>query len=111
VVYDSDVGVEEKRRRKRDILDALSADADRLFAQTGVGASPLAAPLNNARLVSLGLYESWAPAFKSMFAECGERLDCFYERAGKVAALPPDERSARLALLSMRPEQVARTPD
>lgn len=98
-LYAEELDLAEKRRRKRALLDELSAEAERLFAEAGRDRSPLAAPLNNARLVSLGLYEGWVPAFRSLFEECGERMDCFYARATEVAALPSNERSARLELL------------
>jgi predicted aminopeptidase len=103
-LYASDVPVETKRRRKRELLDALSAEAARLFAGAGRRGSPLAAPLNNARLVSLGLYEGWVAGFRSMYEECGRELECFYARARELAALPAPERSARLQLLSVVPE-------
>ncbi|HEX2139580.1 MAG TPA: aminopeptidase [Woeseiaceae bacterium] len=109
-LYASDLEDDEKRRRKRERLDALSADAASLFADAGLDRSPLAAPLNNARLVSLGLYEGWIPAFRALYVECGERLECFYDRARDVAELPVNERTARLELLSEQdaePEQVA----
>lgn len=99
-LYAADIEQDEKRRRKQELLDALSADAERLFAEAGVGGSPLAAPLNNARLVSLGLYEGWAPAFRSMFEECTERIDCFYARVRELAALETNERTARLDVLA-----------
>lgn len=106
-LYAAPIAVAEKRRRKRKILAELSSDADRLFQEAGAsGANPLGDNLNNARLVSLGLYEGWAPAFRAVFDECGERLDCFYERARELADLPADERNARLELLAADDRQV-----
>lgn len=104
-LYASDLPVDEKRRRKQGYLDALSADAERLFAAAGRGTSPLAPPLNNARLVSLGLYEGWVAGFRSLYDECTGRMDCFYARARELAALPPVERTARLELLSLVPDE------
>lgn len=109
-LYASDLRTDEKRLRKRERLDALSTDAASLFSGAGLDRSPLAAPLNNARLISLGLYEGWVPAFRALYVECAERIDCFYDRAREVAALPAEERTARLELLSVddaEPEQVA----
>lgn len=103
-LYASDLDAEEKRHRKRELLDALSASAEGLFADAGLDGSPLAPPLNNARLVSLGLYEGWVPAFLAMFEECSARIDCFYERARELAALPANQRTARLDLLSTTTE-------
>jgi predicted aminopeptidase len=101
-LYAANIEPDEKRRRKQERLNELSADAERLFAEAGIDSSPLAAPLNNARLVSLGLYEGWVPAFRAMYHECGERIRCFYDRARELAALPADERSGRLDLLAGR---------
>jgi predicted aminopeptidase len=110
LLYALDIEDDEKRRQKRERLDALSADASSLFATAGLDSSPLPAPLNNARLVSLGLYEGWVPAFRAMYVECGERITCLYGRAREVASLPVNERTARLELLSAsqeEPERVA----
>ncbi len=112
LLYASDIDDDDKRSRKRERLDALSGDAASLFAGAGLDRSPLSAPLNNARLVSLSLYEGWVPAFRAMYAECDERIACLYERAREVAALPQAERTARLELLSAEqevPERVADT--
>lgn len=103
-LYAADLPIEEKRRRKRELLDRLSAQADGLFADAGRGTSPLAAPLNNARLVSLGLYEGWVAGFRAVYEECSERMECFYSRARELAALPAPERTAHLQLLSMAPD-------
>ncbi|MGH8194465.1 MAG: aminopeptidase [Woeseiaceae bacterium] len=99
-IYEAGSDVDEKRRRKDKVMHELSADAARLFAEAGAGSSPLGAPLNNARLVSLGLYESWVPAFIAVFEECSRDIDCFYRRSRNLADLAPDERSARLELLA-----------
>jgi len=100
-LYASEMPVEEKRRRKREVLDALSARAERLFTDAGREGSPLAAPLNNARLVSLGLYEGWVPGFLALHDECARDMTCFYARARELAALPGGERMARLEELSL----------
>ncbi len=109
LLYASGIDVDEKRTLKRERLETLSVEAASLFADAGLDRRPLPSPLNNARLVTLGLYEGWVPAFRAMYVECGERLACFYERARDVAALPSAERTARLELLSgeAEPEQVA----
>ncbi|HET6630099.1 MAG TPA: aminopeptidase [Woeseiaceae bacterium] len=110
-LYASNLDDDEKRRQKRARLDALSADAATLFAAAGLDTNPLPAPLNNARLASLGLYEGWVPAFRAMYVECGERITCLYDRAREVAALPVDERTARLELLSAAQEAPERVAD
>jgi predicted aminopeptidase len=99
-IYAPNTEADEKRRRKAQVMNRLSAEADRLFVEAGIGASPLGAPLNNARLVSLGLYESWVPAFKAVYEECARDIECFYRSSRELADLDPDKRSARLAMLA-----------
>jgi predicted aminopeptidase len=40
--------------------------------------------LNNARLVSMGLYQNRLPEFRALFEECGRDLRCFYDRASSL---------------------------
>lgn len=96
-LYEQDIDAELMRQRKKDILDGLSADADALINANGIQSGNwLAAPLNNARLVSLNLYEGRLGAFKAIFDECRNQLDCFYSRAEELADLSHEARSARL---------------
>jgi predicted aminopeptidase len=100
-LYDSPFEEAEMRRRKHAILDRLSSDVDRLLAMNGADAPGwLAGSLNNARLVSLGLYEGWLPAFRALFEACNGELACFYDESRKLAELPEDARYARLILLA-----------
>lgn len=100
-LYDSDIGEMQKRRRKHAILDQLSQDVEQLLAANGATAPRwLSGTLNNARLVSLGLYEGWLPAFRSLYESCNGELDCFYGEARQLVHLPANERYARLILLS-----------
>lgn len=100
-LYESDLDEDAMRQRKHETLDTLSTDVERLLDRNGASSpSWLAGTLNNARLVSLGLYEGWLPAFRFLYATCGEELDCFYERTATLAELPEDDRYARLILLA-----------
>ena len=101
VLYESDLPDEEKRERKRAILDALSTDAGEIIAARGSGQRNwLAAPLNNARIISIGLYGDGQNAFSSILAECRQDLECFYGSVERLAELPAVERKARLDLLT-----------
>jgi len=92
---------DEKRARKAALLAKLARDAADLAAQRELPASNfLQGDLNNARLVSLGLYHGYVPAFRAIYAACDRRLECFYERAEAIAALPPTRRDAELATLA-----------
>lgn len=100
-LYESAVADDEKRERKREILDALSSDAGDIIAASDSGQRNwLAAPLNNARLVSIGLYGDGQNAFSGILAECEQDLECFYASAERLAELSADERKARLNLLA-----------
>ena len=99
-LYDAEYEETEKRRLKHAVLDELSRDVLALLSSDG-GAAPgwLSGSINNARLVSLGLYEGWLPAFRQIYEECDGKLACFYDAAQDLADLPHDERFARLLLL------------
>jgi predicted aminopeptidase len=99
-LYGSDADVDIMRAEKRDILEQLSLRAGELIEQSGTGAENwLASPLNNARLVSLGLYQDGQNAFSRILADCGGELSCFYAATQALADLPADERKQKLVLL------------
>jgi predicted aminopeptidase len=97
-LYARDVDAAQMRIEKRRILDNLSDRAARVIREFGSDSSNwLAPPLNNARLVSLNLYEGRLDAFEGLLENCNHSLDCFYAETGKLAELAPAERDARLA--------------
>ncbi|MEX2124409.1 MAG: aminopeptidase [Woeseia sp.] len=103
VLYDSALEEPEMRREKHAVLDRLSSDVNHLLSSNGANAPGwLAGYLNNARLVSLGLYEGWLPAFRALYKECNGKLACFYDRTRELAELPQAERYARLILLEQK---------
>lgn len=96
-LYEQHIDAEAMRLRKAEILDELSASAEALIDANGMPVGNwLAAPLNNARLVSLNLYEGRLGAFKAILEECRNDLDCFYTRAEELANLSHEERNVRL---------------
>jgi predicted aminopeptidase len=96
-LYESELDDELKRSRKQASLDALSAAAARLAKDSGPGAvNWLAAPLNNARLASLGLYEGRQDVFRKILRDCDDELVCFYAETRKLADLDREERERRL---------------
>lgn len=102
-LYDSGLEAETMRREKRLILDRLSQDIAELTGQgdaSNVGT--LAAPLNNAGLVSMGLYQGWSGAFRNIYDECAGELRCFYDRSQELAELSHEERFARMTMLNER---------
>lgn len=100
-LYAEEIDVESKRSRKADILDKLTADAAAAIQASGTDARNwLSAPLNNARLVSLNLYEGRTNAFRKIMDQCENEFACFYERAEEIAALPAETRAATLNSLA-----------
>ncbi|MDH3441021.1 MAG: aminopeptidase [Gammaproteobacteria bacterium] len=100
-LYGSELAAEEMRRQKADLLNALSDRAQQVVDDDGSGARNwLAAPLNNARLVSMNLYEGRVAAFRSMYMDCDRALDCFYERVREVSELQYRERTGLLEALA-----------
>lgn len=100
-LYTEDIADDVKRRQKRAILDRLSAQAGKVIEQRDVGLGNwLAAPLNNARLVSLGLYEGQQNAFSKILARCEGQLACFYDEAQTLADMTIEERRIQLELLT-----------
>lgn len=99
-VYSSGLEITAMRAQKKAILDRLSQDATLAIDVSGVTASNwLAAPLNNARLVSLGVYQSHVSAFRALAGDCDNHLECFYTKSAELADLEFDERQKRLAEL------------
>jgi predicted aminopeptidase len=99
----TDTERDQMRQSKQAILDGLSADAEALVEAHGRGRRNwLAPPLNNARLVSMNLYEGWVEAFNDIYDRCEQQLDCFYAQAEAIAAMPDDERYALLATVTDR---------
>lgn len=100
-LYDSGIEESEMRRRKEDVLRELSGEVRRLLSGNGADAPNwLSGSLNNARLVSLGLYEGWLSAFREIYQQCNGRMSCFYDASRVLADLPRDQRYARLILLA-----------
>lgn len=85
-----------KRERKQEILNALSADVGELSAANGLP-NWLAPPLNNARLVSINLYEGSTNIFRRVLDQCAQELSCFYRRAEELAELEPEQRHSAVA--------------
>lgn len=102
VLYRSDRDTHDKRARKQELMDALSAQVVTVLEQNGADAGNWSAqPVNNARLASFGLYEGGQAVFEKLLEDCSDELDCFYEQAERLAKLDRDERSALLEQLAV----------
>lgn len=60
------------------------------------------APMNNARLLPIGLYDQWVPAFEALFRQVNGDWPAFYTAVEKLGGLPKDERKAALERLAKR---------
>lgn len=91
----------EKRRLKSARLEQLSAAARARLERAGRDpAGWLRDGLNNARLVSIAVYEGRLPAFRALLKQCEQALPCFYEQARALAKLEKADRDAALEALA-----------
>ncbi len=56
----------------------------------------VAGPITNAKLVPMGLYDRWVPAFGALFEACTGDWACFHRRSAELARQSPGDREARL---------------
>ena len=99
-LYERDLPDEQKRSLKDERMAKLAADIRREIEAYGGNADAwFRYPLNNARLVSLSLYEGLLPQFRQMLANCEGDLECFYAEARRVSALDPGARQAAMDAL------------
>ena len=94
---------DEKRLLKEHRLEQLGNEVRTLLNSAGRNPDAwLALPLNNARLLSVSLYEEHVPAFRAMLANCAEELACFYAEARRISRFERAERDAYLEELATR---------
>lgn len=86
-IYAADSVDSEKRSAKSKRLDALRVDATNLLERAGRDPGNWArGELNNARLLSMTLYEGRLPEFRDLLHACHDDIDCFYEKARRLAS-------------------------
>lgn len=102
-LYASELEAEQMRLQKASILESLSTDAQAVIDKSEVNARNwLAAPLNNAQLVSVGVYQGNLSAFRMILKDCNESFACFYEQSELLADLSFEEREQELIELDRR---------
>jgi predicted aminopeptidase len=102
-LYRSRLAPEAMRARKREILEELNLEY--WSAKAGWGGYAgydawFARGPNNAQLASVALYVQRVPSFEALFRREGGDWGRFYSAAKELAALPKEQRDARLAALS-----------
>lgn len=106
ILFATDIPDPKKRERKKQIYARLKQDYRQLRAKWGGYAGYdawFARDLNNAHLVPIGSYYDYVPVFQAMLERYHGDLNAFYESAGRLAELGPDER--RDALEKMMPKR------
>lgn len=85
-LYSSGLDDEDKRRQKNIRLRALGDDVTALLQRNGRDTTNYPnGEWNNARLVSMNLYEGRLPEFRALLEQCEQRIECFYEEARSLA--------------------------
>jgi predicted aminopeptidase len=98
-LYRSGLPAERMREGKAAILRELHEAYEQLKADWGgfAGYDPwFARKPNNAQIASVSIYTQKVPAFEALLRQEGGDLRRFYEAVKKLAALPREERTARL---------------
>jgi predicted aminopeptidase len=97
-IYASDIAVELMRDQKRERLKTLAEDMAAEIERSGKDSSVwLSGELNNARLISMTLYEGRLPSFRALYSKCENRLECFYAEAKTLAEMDFAKRDAALS--------------
>jgi predicted aminopeptidase len=61
------------------------------------------APMNNARLLPIGLYDQWTPAFAALFKQVNGDWPAFFTAVETLGRLPQEERKTALERLLKKP--------
>jgi predicted aminopeptidase len=112
-VYAGPGDADAKRSAKAAAIDGFRADYARWRGGEGRDRSAydawVAEPIDNAKLLPFGLYDTWVPAFEVLFADSGEDWSRFHAAAAELAGLPAGDR--RRALARLRDRQLAQAPE
>ena len=101
-LYKSSLGPEPMRAQKQRIFGEMHADYQRLKVEWGgYGGYDrwFAQKPNNAHFVSISIYTQMVPAFEGLLQQHGGNLVRFYDAVRQLAALPREQRTARLKAL------------
>jgi predicted aminopeptidase len=98
-VYASGRPAAEQRAAKAEVFARLRAEHRRLREGEWGGFAGYDAWFANANNAALGIfaaYDDLVPGFEGLYRRCGGDFACLHEQARQLAALPKDERQARL---------------
>lgn len=97
--YKEDISDEQKRQRKRAVLDDMQGNYQKLkVSWDGYSGYDgwFSREVNNARLLSVSTYRKLVPAFAAIYLDVDKQLPAFYEKAKEIAALPADQRREKM---------------
>jgi predicted aminopeptidase len=102
-LYSGQTAEGDKRLMKAQRISELEAEIREEFEHSGRNADGwLQEPLNNARLLSMSLYEGRLDAFRALLNSCNNDLQCFYAEARWIAGFGSVNRDAYLDALATR---------
>lgn len=104
VLYAQPLAPDVMRQRKAAEFERLRSEYRRLRDGQWGGDkrfdSWVYAPMNNARLLPVGLYDQWVPVFEKVFRQVDGDWPAFFAAVEKMGGLPKDERKAVLERLT-----------
>lgn len=103
-LYAEPLAPDAMRQRKSAEFERLRSEyrqlRDRQWAGDKRFDSWVYAPMNNARLLPIGLYDQWVPAFEALFRQVDGDWPAFFTAVEKLGRLPNDQRKAALERLA-----------
>ncbi|WP_062386346.1 aminopeptidase [Pseudomonas abietaniphila] len=103
-LYAEPLGADVMRQRKAAEFERLRSEYRQLRDSQWGGDKRfdawVYAPMNNARLLPIGLYDQWVPAFEALFRQVNGDWPSFYTAVEKMGGLPKEERKAALERLA-----------
>ncbi len=99
-VFESAQDDDDKRRAKAAVMDQMRSDYQALKAGPWAGFQGYDGWISRANNASFGVqaaYDELVPAFERLFVQQGSDFERFYAEVKTLAALPKDQRRARLA--------------
>ncbi len=102
-LYEQTISESEMLRLKNELLEELQTDYKKLKEtewNNYRGYDLWFSEINNAKLLSVAMYEEYVPVFKKLFEENQRDFKKFYDQVRLLAALPKTERDHKLSQLN-----------
>jgi predicted aminopeptidase len=103
-LYAEPLGADVMRQRKAEEFERLRSEYQQMRDSQWGGDKRfdawVYAPMNNARLLPIGLYDQWVPSFEALFRQVNGDWTAFYAAVEKIGELSKNERKAALERLA-----------